>query len=82
MTSNQFVVYKLIYFNHLENVLDIQNFHVVLTGDFNIPNFDWEHGLSSITVIIILNRKEARSMLPLVRLGLVSVIGLRLVEFS
>jgi hypothetical protein len=30
------------YFNHL----DTQNFHMALIGGFNVPNFDWEHGLS------------------------------------
>jgi hypothetical protein len=34
------------YFNHLESILYTQNYCVVLIGDFNIPNFDWEHGLS------------------------------------
>jgi hypothetical protein len=62
------------YLNSFENVLCTLNFGVVLFGDLNFPNFDWEH-YSSIIIIIILNRKETRSTLTRVYLGLVSVMA-------
>jgi hypothetical protein len=34
------------YFHHLENMLDINNFHVILLRDFNAPGFNWRCGTS------------------------------------
>jgi hypothetical protein len=35
------------YFNFLENILDALNYRVLLLGDFNVPDFDWNSGLPS-----------------------------------
>jgi hypothetical protein len=77
MTSNQFLVYKFIYFKHLEDVLDIKNLSVVLIGVFFLGG---GHGLSRINVIIILNKKDTQSTLALMCLGLVSVRWLWIVR--
>jgi hypothetical protein len=71
LTSKFFL---LSYLYRLDSVLDTLNFRVVLSGDFNIPNSDWKHRLS-IIIIIILNRKETRSTLTRVYLGLVSLMA-------
>jgi hypothetical protein len=34
------------YFHDLENMLDTNNFCVILLGDFNVPGFNWECGTS------------------------------------
>jgi hypothetical protein len=34
------------YFHFLEEKLDTINFRIVMVGDFNVPGFDWSHGLS------------------------------------
>jgi exonuclease III len=43
------------YLCSLEKTLDNRNHYVLLIGDFNVPNFDWQRGLPYQIVIFIPN---------------------------
>jgi hypothetical protein len=62
--------------------LDTQHFHILLTGDFNIPNFNWALGLSMNNCHYYPKQKEDAIYASTCVLGLLSEIRLRLVELD
>jgi endonuclease/exonuclease/phosphatase (EEP) superfamily protein YafD len=55
LTGNHYFSPEVIsaYFHNLENILDTNNNRVILLGDFNAPDFNWEIGALYLNVTTI-----------------------------